>query len=89
MTLVLNSQLGEYYGVQGTTWNQPAAAAQPQRHARRQRESSAAVRQRRPPHAGGLAQGPDVYWISNTLTSTIPNPQMVGMAASLTLAVAH
>jgi hypothetical protein len=28
--------------------------------------------------------GPDVYWISNTLTSTIPNPQMVGIAASLT-----
>ena len=30
--------------------------------------------------------GPDVYWISNTLTSTIPNPQMVGIAASLTAA---
>jgi hypothetical protein len=27
-----------------------------------------------------------VYWISNTLTSTIPNPQMVGIAASLTAA---
>ena len=29
--------------------------------------------------------GKNVYWISNTLTSTIPNPQMVGMAASLAL----
>jgi hypothetical protein len=30
--------------------------------------------------------GPDWYWISNTLTSNIPNPQMVGIAASLTAA---
>ncbi len=89
MTLVLNSQLGEYYGVQGTTWTNPPLLRSP-----------SGTRDVNGKHlllfanGGRLTQvawrnGPDVYWISNTLTSTIPNPQMVGMAASLTLAVAH
>ena len=86
MTLVLNSQLGEYYGVQGTTWTSAPLLRSPSGtrdingkklllYANGGRLTTVAWR-----------NGPDVYWISNTLTSTIPNPQMVGIAASLALA---
>ncbi len=85
MTLVLNSQLGQYYGVQGTTWTNPPLLRSP-----------SGTRDVNGKHlllyanGGRLTQvawhnGPDVYWISNTLTSDIPNPQMVGIAASLAL----
>jgi polyisoprenyl-teichoic acid--peptidoglycan teichoic acid transferase len=85
MTLVLNSQLGQYYGVQGTTWTTPPLLRSP-----------SGTRDVNGKHlllyanGGRLTQvawhnGPDVYWISNTLTSDIPNPQMVGIAASLAL----
>lgn len=85
MTLVLNSVLGEFYGVQGTTWSNPPLLRSP-----------SGTRDVGGKHlllyanGGRLTQvawhnGKDVYWISNTLTSTIPNPQMVGMAASLAL----
>jgi LCP family protein required for cell wall assembly len=86
MTLVLNSQLGEYYGVQGTTWTNPPLLRSPSgtRDINGKKLYLYA-------NGGRLTtvawhSGPDVYWISNTLTSTIPNPQMVGIAASLTLA---
>jgi hypothetical protein len=86
MTLVLNSQLGEYYGVQGTTWTNPPLLRSPSGtrdingkklllYANGGRLTTVAWR-----------NGPAVYWISNTLTTTIPNPQMVGIAASLSLA---
>ncbi len=86
MTLVLNSQLGEYYGVQGTTWTNAPLLRSPTgtRDVNGKRLMLFA-------NGGRLTtvawrNGPDVYWISNTLTSTIPNPQMVGIAASLTRA---
>ena len=84
MTLVLNSLLGEYYGVQGTTWQTRrswAARAGPEVVNGRKLFLYA--------QGGSLTnvawhtpQG--VYWISNTLTTDISNPQMVAIAASLT-----
>ena len=85
MTLVLNPVLGEYYGVQGTTWTNPPLLRSPSGTRDIDGKKLLPVRQRRPPDDGGLAQRARAcYWISNTLTSTIPNPQMVGIAASLT-----
>jgi polyisoprenyl-teichoic acid--peptidoglycan teichoic acid transferase len=86
MTLVLNSLLGQYYGVQGTTWSNPPLLRSP--------SGTRAIAGKKLflyANGGRLTtvawhNGPDVYWISNTLASTIPNPQMVGMAASLTRA---
>ncbi|MFZ1993267.1 MAG: LCP family protein [Solirubrobacteraceae bacterium] len=88
MTLVLNSVLGEYYGVQGTTWSNPPLLRSPSGT-----RDIGGKRLYLYANGGRLTtvawhNGPDVYWISNTLTSTIPNPQMVGIAASLT-AAAH
>jgi polyisoprenyl-teichoic acid--peptidoglycan teichoic acid transferase len=86
MTLALNPVLGQYYGVQGTTWTNVPLLRSPSGtreiggkklflYANGGRLTTVAWH-----------NGPDVYWISNTLTSNIPNPQMVGIAASLTAA---
>ncbi len=84
MTLVLNSLLGEYYGVQGTTWQSPPLLGSP--------SGTRIVNGRKLflyAQGGSLTnvawhtpQG--VYWISNTLTTDITNAQMVAIAASLT-----
>jgi LCP family protein required for cell wall assembly len=86
MTLELNSQLGQYYGVQGIAWTNPPLLRSPSgtRDVNGKKLYLYA-------NGGRLTtvawhNGPYVYWISNTLTSTIPNPQMVGIAASLTAA---
>jgi polyisoprenyl-teichoic acid--peptidoglycan teichoic acid transferase len=87
MTLQLNPVLGEYYGVQGTTWQHPPLIASPSgiRFVGGKRLLLFASGGKlttvawHTPHA--------VYWISNTLTTDISNQQMVGIAASLTRAV--
>jgi LCP family protein required for cell wall assembly len=86
MTLELNPVLGQYYGVQGTTWQKPPILNHPTQtkmvagkqlmiHANGGRVSLVAWRT---PRA--------VYWISNTLTDALSNQQMLGIAASLTRA---
>jgi LCP family protein required for cell wall assembly len=83
MTLELNPVLGEYYGVQGTTWLDPPILSKPTEtktvggkqlllYANGGKLSLVAWR------AGGA-----VYWVSNTLTDDIGNRQLVGIAASL------
>ena len=84
MTLVLNSVLGQYYGVQGTSWSNPPLLRSPSGT-----RDIAGKHLLLYANGGRLTTvawkvGPDWYWISNTLTSNIPNPQMVGIAASLT-----
>jgi len=86
MTIEINSLLGEYYGVQGTTWQNPPILNDPT-------ETKTVNGKQLELYANGgklslvawhTAQG--VYWISNTLTDSIGNRQMVAMAASLTRA---
>jgi polyisoprenyl-teichoic acid--peptidoglycan teichoic acid transferase len=84
MTLTINPELGEYYGVQGTTWQHPPLLNSP--------TSTRTVNGKRLllySNGGKLAvvawRAPwGVYWVSNTLNSTISNRQMVEIAASLT-----
>ncbi len=84
MTLVINPDLGEYYGIQGTTWQQPPLLRSP--------TSTETVNGRQLllySNGGKLSvvawRTPwGVYWVSNTLTNTISNKQMVEIAASLT-----
>ncbi len=83
MTLALNPVLGEYYGVQGTTWLHPPILY---------RQTSARVvngrRLQLYSNGGKLSlvawrtRGA-VYWVSNTLTDTLSPAQMVAIAASL------
>jgi LCP family protein required for cell wall assembly len=83
MTLVINSALGEFYTVQGTTWRDPPIFNGPKK------VQVVDGKKLYEYHDGGAIaliayhtrQG--VYWISNTLANAIPNSQMIGMAASL------
>jgi LCP family protein required for cell wall assembly len=83
MTLQLNPVLGEYYGVQGTTWRTPPILNNPTttkvvngKHLDLYLNGGklSLVAWRTPQAA---------YWISNTLTDTLGQQQMLAIAASL------
>lgn len=84
MTLVADAATGGYYGVQGTTWMNPPILKNPtltrtiagKRLEEFLNGGKLSVVAWRTPHA--------VYWISNTLTDTITNSQLIAIAASLT-----
>ncbi len=83
MTLVINALKGQYYGVQGVQWSTPPLLRSP--------SGTKVVNGRQLflyANGGHLTtvawhEGPDTYWVSNDLTSDIPNPQLVGIAASM------
>jgi LCP family protein required for cell wall assembly len=86
MTLLLNpnNYEDEYYGVQGTTWEDPPILSSPAGtkvvNGRKLflYKDGAKLTQVAWHHDG------DAYWISNNLTENIPNNQMLEIAASLT-----
>jgi hypothetical protein len=82
----MNPALGQYYGVQGTSWQDPPILASPSGtkfvngkqlllYSNGSKLSLVAWRTPR-----------GVYWISNTLTDDLTNRQLVAIAASLTRA---
>jgi LCP family protein required for cell wall assembly len=83
MTLEMSPVLGQYYGVQGTTWQNPPILNSP--------SATKMVNGKRLllyANGGKLSlvawrtpQG--AYWVSNTLTDNITNRQLVAIAASL------
>ena len=84
LTLVVNPVLGEYYGVEGTTWQNPPILNRPT-------ESRTVDGKQLELYANGghislvAWHTPQaVYWVSNTLNDSIGNRQMVAVAASLT-----
>jgi polyisoprenyl-teichoic acid--peptidoglycan teichoic acid transferase len=83
MTLAINPILGEYFGVQGTTWQNPPILNNPT--ATKQVNGKQLLLYTNGSKLSLVAwrtpQG--VYWVSNTLTDDIPNRQLVAIAASL------
>jgi hypothetical protein len=86
MTLEINPLFGQYYGVQGTTWQDPPILNRPT-------QTKLVGGKQLVLYANGgrislvawhTPQG--VYWVSNTLNDSIGNRQMVAIAASLTRA---
>ena len=83
MTVQLNGIADQYYNVQGVAWKNPPLLNDP--------SETKVVRGRKLLlyAAGGKLttvawhQGNDSYWISNDLTSDIPNHEMVALAASM------
>jgi hypothetical protein len=83
MTIELNALKGQYYGVQGVAWRNPPLLQSP--------SGTRTIGGRKLflyADGGRLTtvawhKGADSYWISNTLTSDIPNGQMVNIAASM------
>ncbi len=83
MTLVINGDLGEYYGVQGTTWQHPPLLNSPSTTRVVNGKTLLLYANGRKVSVVAWKTGQGVYWISNTLTDTLSNQQMVGIAASL------
>jgi LCP family protein required for cell wall assembly len=83
LTLVINSALGQYYGIQGMTWQNPPILDKPT-------ATKLVAGKQLLLYAGGgklsvvaWRTPHGVYWVSNTLTDSIGNAQMVAIAASL------
>jgi len=84
MTLVLNSLLGQYYGIQGMTWQNPPILNGP--HQTQTVAGKQLLEYFNGPKMVLVAwrTPTGLYWVSNTLTSDLSNAQMVAIAASLT-----
>ena len=86
LVLVLNPTLGQYYGVQGTTWLDPPILRNPnQTRMVNGKRLSLYLNGRKLAVVGWRTPRAD-YWISNTLTDALSNQQMIAIAASLTRA---
>jgi LCP family protein required for cell wall assembly len=84
ITLVMNPALGQYYGVQGTTWpNPPILNGTHQTKMIRGRQLQIYFNGHKPTLVAWRTSW-GVYWISNTLTDDLSTSQLTGIAASLT-----
>jgi hypothetical protein len=86
LTVGLNPSQGEYYGVQGTAWKNPPILNSPTQTRTVAGKQLLEYFNGRKLSLVAWRTPQAVYWISNTLTDTLSNSQMVGIAASLTRA---
>ena len=82
--LVLSRQrIGEYYGVQGLAWKAPPILDDPDRTIRRGNRRFQLYYDGKRLRMVAWKTKRGVYWVSNTLTQSIGEDQMIGIAASL------
>jgi polyisoprenyl-teichoic acid--peptidoglycan teichoic acid transferase len=82
--LVLSRQrVGEYYGVQGLAWKAPPILDDPDRTIRRGNRKLQLYYDGRRLRMVAWKTKRGVYWVSNTLTQTVDEDQMIAIAASL------
>jgi hypothetical protein len=82
--LVLSTQrVGEYYGVQGLAWKAPPILDDPDRTIRRGNRKFRLYYDGKRLRIVAWRTKRGVYWISNTLTQTIGEDQMIAIASSL------
>jgi polyisoprenyl-teichoic acid--peptidoglycan teichoic acid transferase len=86
LTLVANPALGQYYGVQGTSWPSPPILNSPTETRTVAGKQLMLFFNGHKLTVVGWHTSGATYWISNTLTDDLSNEQMLGMAASLTRA---
>jgi polyisoprenyl-teichoic acid--peptidoglycan teichoic acid transferase len=83
MTLTISAAQDEYYGIEGTTWLGPPLLRKPTKtqvvHGRKLLEYFDGA------HLSVVAfeTGTATYWVSNTLINSIPNRQLISIAASM------
>jgi polyisoprenyl-teichoic acid--peptidoglycan teichoic acid transferase len=84
IVLAFNADVGQFYGVEGTTWRHAPILASPQetRYVGGKKLELHFDGRRLRLVAWRTSQG--VYWVSNTLTLDLSNQQMLQIAASLT-----
>ena len=78
-----NIVLGEYYGIQGTTWRYPPILDDPHEDVRIGRRKMMVYRDGKRIRLIAWRTPKAVYWVSNTLTRSLTNPQMQAIAGSL------
>jgi polyisoprenyl-teichoic acid--peptidoglycan teichoic acid transferase len=76
-------RIGEYYGVQGLAWKAPPILDDPDRTIRRGNRRFRLYYDGKRLRLVAWRTKRGVYWISNTLTQTIDEDQMIAIAASL------
>jgi uncharacterized protein YdaU (DUF1376 family) len=74
---------GEYYGIQGTTWRNPPILDDPSETVRRNGRKLELFYDGRRLRLVAWRTKRAVYWVSNTLTQSIDERQMIAIAASL------
>ena len=84
MTLCLDYELDEFYGVQGTTWNNPPLLSSPAGTRTVNGRKLFLYKDGSKLTTVAWHHDGDAYWISNTLTEDLSNNQMLSIAASLT-----
>ena len=75
--------IGEYYGVQGLTWKAPPILDDPDRTIRRGNRKLRLYYDGKRLRLVAWKTKRGVYWVSNTLTQSIGEDQMIAIAASL------
>ena len=77
-------EAGQYYGVQGTTWTAPPILDTPSETMKMSGRSFELFYDGTRLRLVALRTSKGVYWLSNTLSLTLTNPQMLAIARSLT-----
>ncbi len=86
MTLVMNPSLGQYYGIEGTTWQNPPILNNPTKTVTVNGKRIMLFINQGAVSLAAWRTPQGVYWISNDLTDDLSSQQMVAIAASLTQA---
>jgi polyisoprenyl-teichoic acid--peptidoglycan teichoic acid transferase len=75
--------VGEYYGIQGTTWRYPPILDDPHETIVRDGRKLMVFRDGKRVRLVAWRTKKAVYWVSNTLTQSLSSGQMIGIASSL------
>ncbi|WCB92761.1 Polyisoprenyl-teichoic acid--peptidoglycan teichoic acid transferase TagU [Baekduia alba] len=81
--VIKTEDLGQYYGVQGTSWGAPPILDNPSERRRMAGRTYQLFYDGSRLRLVSWRSGKAVYWISNTLLSSIGNKQMLAMARSV------
>jgi hypothetical protein len=81
--VVKTQDIGQYYGVQGTTWKAPPILDNPSERRRMGNRRYELFFDGSRLRLVAWRSGTAVYWISNTLLHTLTNKQMLGLARSV------
>jgi hypothetical protein len=81
--LSIRAGVGEYYGVQGTDWTDPPILAAPDERRRLGDRTFELFFDGRKLRRVALRTTDGAYWVTNTLTLTLTNAQMLAIARSL------
>ncbi|MBI5104099.1 MAG: LCP family protein [Solirubrobacterales bacterium] len=83
LVVVENELEGQYYGIQGTTWRTPPALAHPTGRTKVRGRTLLLYRDGKRLRYVAWKRKDAVYWVSNSLSLSLTNAQMTGIAGSL------